>query len=271
MNDSTIIPTPSSQRLGRLKVGLAIGFGMPFALGVGYQPCALLGWSIDFSGVRLLVELGVLGALLILTLQYDRLPLGSLGVHQFRAEELYFGLSVGLALIALSAAVAELLPHHGATGGGEFASLIAAMAPADSSGLRQAPIWLALLVIAAGVFAEELAARGYAIRRLRAIVGTTALAAAVALVIDIVARIPLWGLRYTIVTLPAEIVLVALFVWRRQLTTCVVAHLTLVLTIFVAFHLTGPQAANRANMATAQAPDLNEEMAIVELRAALVS
>ena len=235
-----------------------------------YRLCALLGWSIDFNGVRLLVELGILGALLMLTLQYDRLPLGSLGVHRFRAEEIYFGLAVGLALIALSAAVAELLPHRGAIGAGEFASLIAAMAPADYSGLRQAPIWLALVVIVAGVLAEELAARGYAIRRLRAITGASALAAAAALAIDIVARVPLWGLRYTIVTLPAEIVLVALFVWRRQLVTCVIAHLTLVLTIFFAFHFISPQTSNRAEaIGAAQAPDLNEQMAIVELRRSL--
>ena len=50
----------------------------------------------------------------------------------------------------------------------------------------------------------------------------------------------------------------------------IVAHLTLVLTIFFAIHFIGPQAANRAEArAGARAPDLNEEMAIVELRRSL--
>ncbi len=270
MSDSTNTSASSAQRLTRLKLGLAIGFGLPFALGVAYQLCALLGWSIDFGGVRFLVELGILGALLMLTVQYDHLPLGSLGVHRIRIEEIYFGFSVGLALILLSAAVAELLPHHGAAAVGEFAGLIAAMAPADSIGLRRAPIWLALLAAIAGTLAEEVAARGYAIRRLRAITGTTALAAVVALVIDVVARTPLWGLRYSLVTLPAEIALVALFIWRRNLTTCIVAHLTLVLAVFLAFNLSGPRAQNQAEVTAAtQVPDLPEEMAIVELRRSL--
>ena len=172
MSDSAIISGAAGQCLTRLKIGLAIGFGMPFALGIAYQVCALLGWSIDFNSARLLVELGVLGTLLMLTLQYERLPLGSLGIHKIRIGEIYFGLAVGMALIALSAAVAELMPHRGATGQGDFANLVRAMAPADSSGLGPAPIWLALLMIIASALAEELVARGYAIRRLRAITGT---------------------------------------------------------------------------------------------------
>jgi len=270
MSDSSIVVPPANKRLTRLKAGLAIGFGLPFSLGIAYQLCALFGWSVDFSGVRLIVELGVLGALLVLTLQYERLPLGSLGVHKIRAQEIYFGLAAGLAIVALSAAVAELIPHRGAAGSGEFESLVRAIAPADFSALSQAPIWLALLVLIASALAEEVAARGYAIRRLRVISGTTVLAAAAALALDMLARIPLWGLRYTLVILPAEVVLVALYLWRRQLVTVVVAHLMLTLTILLAIYFVGTQAVarNATSGETANA-DLGEEMAVVELRRAL--
>ena len=90
------------------------------------------------------------------------------------------------------------------------------------------------------------------------------------LAIDIVARIPLWGLRYAIIVLPAEIVLVALYVWRRQLVTCVAAHLTLTLTIFLAIRFVGvPTAISNPVVDETARASLGEEMAVVELRRAL--
>ena len=281
MSDSSSIVIPADQpsprdenhprprRVIRLKAGLAIGFGLPFALGIAYQLCALFGWSVDWSGLRLMVELGALGGLVALTLGFERLPLGSLGVHKLRFQEIYFGLAAGLTLLVVSAAAAEVLRPRGAGSGG-LASLVSAMAPADSTRLSQAPIWLALLVLVASALAEELAARGYAIRRLRVITGSTALAAAAALAIDMVARIPLWGLRYALTVAPAEMVLVALYLWRRQLVTCIVAHLTLTLTIFLAIHFVGP-GTMRKNQTVDESANvhLDEEAGVADLRRAL--
>lgn len=204
-----------ASRLARLQAGLAIGFGVPLLIGIVYRAGLSLGWSSGLGAVSILVELGVITALLILVLRYEHLPLGSIGIHRLRAEEVYFGVAVGLALIIVSGGFAELMARTLWSSSG--LSLLDAMAPATSQGKFAAPVWIGLLAAIASVMAEELAARGYAIRRLRGITGATFSAAVLALTLDVIARLPLWGLVYTLVTLPAEVLLVALFLWRRQL------------------------------------------------------
>lgn len=230
-------------RLTLLKGGLAIGFALPFMVGVAYRVAGAFGWTADFGAVRLLAELFVIGALLMLALRYERLPLGSLGIHRVRIEEIYFGTAAGAALVGISVLTAMIVPRRGSGSGGGFVSIVSVLAPADYAGLRGLPMWLAFAVLLAAVAAEELAARGYAIRRLRALTGNGAWAAAAALAIDLIARLPLWGFRYALVTGPAEIALVALYLWRRQLLTCVVAHTIMSAAMFAAFLAFVPGAA----------------------------
>ena len=248
-----------------LKAGLAIGFGVPFALGLAYRLATLIGWPIDFASIRLNGELAVILALLVLTIEFESLPIGSLGLHRIRAQDVYLGLLAGAGLIVVSALMA-LPALRGSQHVNLFADFIKALTPSESVGLRSMPLWLAVLVTLAATFAEELVARGYAIRRLRAITRTSALAAIVAIAIDIVARMPLWGVRYALVMLPAEAILAGLYIWRRQLTTCIVAHWTLALPLVIALFMlpTGPTATPTS--VASSAPSLDEEMAIVELR-----
>ncbi len=265
----THIATPEhdnnrARRARMLKAGLAIGFGVPFALGLAYRFAALIGWPIDFASIRLNGELAVILALLVLTIEFESLPIGSLGLHRIRAQDVYFGLLAGAGLIVVSALMA-LLALRGSQHVNLFADFIKTLTPSDSIGLRSMPLWLAVLVTLAATFAEELVARGYAIRRLRAITRTSALAAIVAIAIDIVARMPLWGVRYALVMLPAEAILAGLYIWRRQLTTCIVAHWTLALPLVLALFML-PTGTVAPTSVASSAPSLDEEMAIVELR-----
>jgi len=226
-------------RLRLLKAGLAIGFGLPFVCGIAYQAFALAGRPFDFGATWLFADLVTLAGLLILVVGFERLPLGSLGIHRVRRKEVYVGLAAGAGLIMLSAAAAELIRHAASQDVGSLFRVISGLEPAAWGGLREAPFWFAMLVLVVSAFAEELAARGYAIRRLRVATGSVGLAAGAALAIDLVAHVPLWGFRYAVVVAPAEIALVALYLWRRQLSSCVVAHLTLTAAVFAAMVLGG--------------------------------
>ena len=72
---------------------------------------------------------------------------------------------------------------------------------------------------------EELIARGFAIEQLKTVTHRTMVAAVVALLADLAIHIPFWGYRYAIAIAPLQLMFVLTYLWRRNLTPCIVAHI----------------------------------------------
>jgi len=226
-------PSPTMERDYRIaltKIGLAIGFGIPFAAGLIFRAARILGWSFGLSGgssgggvAALAVELAVVAGLLGLVLKYELRPLGSIGLRMPSRADLKLGFTVGdgivTAIVAAALIYIFLIPD-----GRSVPSIVALMAPAELASVIRAPFLLLMAIAIAAAAAEEIAARGYAIERLSVIVGNRALAGGVAVILALTARLPLWGFAYLLLMVPAEIALTAVYLKFRKLAPNIFAR-----------------------------------------------
>jgi membrane protease YdiL (CAAX protease family) len=81
-----------------------------------------------------------------------------------------------------------------------------------------------------GATAEEILYRGYAVERIATLTGSYWIAGVGSVLIFGVAHVPMWGWGPALSTIVSGGVLTAFFIWRRDLTANVIAH---VLTDFV--------------------------------------
>jgi membrane protease YdiL (CAAX protease family) len=71
---------------------------------------------------------------------------------------------------------------------------------------------------------EETILRGYAIERLQEITKSTWIGASIAYALDLLVHVPAWGVAGSISRAPALFVFVCLYLWRRNLAACILAH-----------------------------------------------
>lgn len=92
---------------------------------------------------------------------------------------------------------------------------------ASLSGL---PLWYLVLTISVVAAGEEWLYRGYAIERLAALSGSVGAGALISLIAFAIAHVPLWGVGPSLTTLASGAVMTALYVWRRDVSFLVAAH-----------------------------------------------
>jgi membrane protease YdiL (CAAX protease family) len=78
--------------------------------------------------------------------------------------------------------------------------------------------------IATSAAAQELGTRAYIIERFRALSGSIWIAGAVSLLASVILHVPGWGLQGAVARAPIQLVLVLLYLWRRNLPLCVLVH-----------------------------------------------
>jgi membrane protease YdiL (CAAX protease family) len=162
------------------------------------------------------VAFWLLGVAVILHVRFrERQPLRSLWLKPFQWQSIAWG----LALVAVNYAV--LLPT------GEFVRRSAGL-PGFAAGMEPImalPLWYRVwAVLGAGVI-EEILFRGYTVTRLAALLGRPWLAGAIALVAFALLHVPLWGWGFAVGGLFGGAVVMAVFLWRRDLLAMVVFHL----------------------------------------------
>ena len=207
-----------------LQIGLAIGFGPVFLFGVAAWVLDLFGSTAGplFVQTLLWTQIITICALVGFVLFWERRALGSLGIRKASYADVEFGVGLAIVLLALEIAVGTLVPilYESEIG------FISRRMWLPLSGLFRIATQLGLLpgsvLVIATVIGEELAVRGYAFTRLRQLTQSTVMAAGIALMLDLLAHAPLWGLDYTICMIPAELILMWLFVSERRLLPCVV-------------------------------------------------
>ena len=86
------------------------------------------------------------------------------------------------------------------------------------------PKWFLILDIVIVAAGEEWLYRAYAIERLQALVGRPWLAGLLSLAAFGLAHLPLWGPGVALTTLVSGGVFTALYLWRRDITALIIAH-----------------------------------------------
>jgi len=196
-------------------IGLLVALGGPSALSA-ISP--LIAGDSPSIGVQVLLQAifcGLAVFILILVRRYERLPLGSIGLRRpdwttlATAALLFF---VGFVLMPFF--TDPLVKMWGQEG-----------ADAGIAELALLPTWFRVVVGATGGVVEETLYRGYAVERLSTLTGRRWLGATLATLIFAAAHIPVWGFGFAVVAdLPAGILLVLAYLWRRDLVANMLAH-----------------------------------------------
>lgn len=86
------------------------------------------------------------------------------------------------------------------------------------------PVWYLVLAVVIGGTAEEILYRGYAISRIEMLTGSLWLAALIPIAVFAIAHVPLWGAAPALSTFFSGAILTVFYLWQRDLTPNVIAH-----------------------------------------------
>jgi membrane protease YdiL (CAAX protease family) len=198
-------------------VGLAVALGGPAVL-AAVSP-SLVGGKPNL-GPQIFLQLvfcGLAVFVVAIVLRFERLPLRSIGLRQPGWSTVVTAILlflVGFFLLPLvTNPLVKAWGHQGAEAGiAELAVL---------------PTWFRVVIGATGGVVEETLYRGYAVERLSTITGRRWLGAALATVAFAAAHIPAWGVGFAVTAdLPAGVILVLFYLWRRDLVANMLAHST---------------------------------------------
>ena len=141
------------RRFSPSEIGLAIGFGLPFLVGLVDLVFDYFGWAWGpHIGLPWLCgELLILAAILAVVRYWEQLPVESVGLHWPVASDFTLGVGAYLVLMGLMIAIPPVcsLVYQGAAG--DLAKGFEPLAPGIFTDLRAIPAWLAIaIVIVAG-------------------------------------------------------------------------------------------------------------------------
>ena len=159
-------------------------------------------------------------SMLFITLLYvrfvERRPFSSIGLIGPRWTTLLFGVVTALVLMYVAFPLTVWLVatlHLSANAGNAAANIYA-----------HTPYWYHWLLVTRAAFAEEVIFRGYMIQRTEDLTGSRILAAVLSLVTFCDAHLAFWGWIPLIGIAAASVPLIALYLWRRDLWACILAH-----------------------------------------------
>ena len=160
--------------------------------------------------------IGLVGAVLLVLRFGERAPLSAIGLARPTPRSVLLGIGIGVGVYVVLALVAVGLMQLGLFDN-THASEVVLMWPL--------PYRIAVAV-AAGLI-EETLYRGYAIERLSALLGRRWLAAALGVAAFALAHVPFWGWAAIATPLVGGAFFAVIYLWRRDLVTCIVAHSTI--------------------------------------------
>jgi tetratricopeptide (TPR) repeat protein len=199
-------------------LGLLLGFGFLIipasAVFHALYSASGLPWLTIFGLNDVSLKVIIVIALLAMVLYGERRPLSSIGMRRPHLSDIALGIGA-VALGELAMYLTELLLPHGFASSAEGAHAL----------FTRLPLWLMLLVsLVNGIF-EEIVARGFAVERLGEVTHSTIAGASIALALNLAAHLPYWGWRQTIIIAPGLATFLALYLWRRSVVPCAIAHI----------------------------------------------
>jgi CAAX protease family protein len=208
--------------------------GLTIALLLPIPPCRepflhllMTGWGLSWISawelIGLVSKLLVIITLPLLVVYWERRPLTSIGLRMLSAKDLLAALTVFLAYILIDPCLrwfadrVPVLAVELTRGGVMYASLPKCL---DWSGL-----------LANGI-AEEVGFRGYAIERIEELTGSALLGASVPFIVNVLVHAPVWGFHGMLIKAPVLLLFVVLYLLRRNLPACALAHLLIDIRAF---------------------------------------
>jgi len=179
---------------------------------IGLSPYAA--WAFSSSADKIIYTAMLLGIVIFV----ERRPIRSVGLVALTRSDFGLGLALFALVVAVSAGYDALLYRV-------FPGFVTDVAAGQFTTMSSVPIAFFLFEVFVNGFFEEIAARGYAIDRLQAATGSIVLASAIALVLDLVIHVPFWGWKYPILIFPSQTLFVLMYLWRRNISACIVAHI----------------------------------------------
>lgn len=192
-------------------IGLVLALGLPeLRLGTWLAP----GDTIPAQLARELIWWLLAGLVLGWVLFAERQTLASIGLRRPRRATFGWALVATIALMASAMlGYALILPALGLE-----------MNRTAVASITQQPLWLQLCIFVRAGVVEEILYRGYAIERLTLLTGSRWLAALLPAVFFIAVHYAFWGVGQLVVVTLATLILTALYLWRRDLPCCMIAH-----------------------------------------------
>jgi membrane protease YdiL (CAAX protease family) len=182
-----------------------------------------LTWISAWESIGLISKLMVIIVLPLLVVYWEGRSLKSIGLRALSVRDLLAAAAIFFAFLLVSPrliGMAYKIPVVAAQlrlGGNLYASL---------------PKWLDWSGLLANGIAEEVGFRGYAMERIEELTGSKFIGASVPFVVNVLVHAPVWGLYGMLVKAPILLLLVALYLWRRSLPACVLAHLLIDIRAF---------------------------------------
>jgi tetratricopeptide (TPR) repeat protein len=170
-------------------------------------------WSLINVAYQLLATAVILG----IVVGIERKPLSSVGLRRPTLSDVGLGLALFIAVEIAGGVFRLLLLYF-------FPNSMVNVANCQLNSFTRVPAGLGIIVAAAAGISEEIAARGFAIDRLRIVTGRLGLAAAIALALDLAEHIPYWGWRYAIEIAPMQLLFVLMYLWRKDIMACIIGH-----------------------------------------------
>ena len=194
-------------------VGLILGlFGLQIA-GLLDVP-AIIAESRSTQMLLVTLENWVLViALIAVIIYWEGRPLSSMGLRVPTRRETGVGLAAGLGAVIL-----------GLLATGIAVVTLGIEQPETLSVIASLPFSVKLALVGTAVITEEILWRGYPIERIAELTGHLWIGAAVSGIVFVGVHYPAWGLVGAIPQTVFALVLVGVYVWGRNVVTCMVTH-----------------------------------------------
>lgn len=194
-------------------VGLILTLGGPLLLSSppAQSLYARAGTSAAAFGQSALCGLVVV---VLLVLRFgERAPLSAIGLVRPTMRSIAWGLGIGVAVFVALAVIILGLSRLGLFDNHQASAVV-----------LDWPLPFRIAVAAAAGLIEEILYRGYAIERLTAVIGHRWIAAVLAVIAFALAHVPFWGWAGIATPLLGGTFFTLIYLWRRDLIACIVAH-----------------------------------------------
>jgi len=152
-------------------------------------------------------------ALIALVIYWEGRPLASMGLRAPTVRETGVGLAAGLGAVVL-----------GLIATGIAVVTLGIEQPETLSVIASLPFSVKLALVGTAVITEEILWRGYPIERIGELTGHLWIGAAVSVIVFVGVHYPAWGLVGAIPQTVFALILVGVYVWGRNVVTCMVTH-----------------------------------------------
>lgn len=178
---------------------------------------ARVSWITAENVVGIVFQIATVVAILFIVIKGEGRSLESIGWRTPRLKDVVFGVAAFVAIEQVTLVTWDLALRVMPSVTADTHAVVAL-----SSNL---PLAVNLLASISSAIAEEVGFRGYALERLSEITGSTWLGAGIPYLIEVLCHAPIWGFHGMLLKALPLLILVLLYLWRRSLPACILAHL----------------------------------------------